>query len=100
MISVRNNTVLSRYELVEQESNATGGEGGETVVGIADYRIDGDRIVFPHTVIDSSRRGRGLGAVLIEGALSDVRGSGRRVVPQCWFVAEYLELHPEYADLQ
>jgi predicted GNAT family acetyltransferase len=23
-----------------------------------------------------------------------------KVVPMCWFVAEFLEEHPEYADLQ
>ena len=94
MFSVRNNTTLSRYELVERVSDAA-----ESVVGIADYRIEGDRILFPHTVIDSSRRGRGLGAVLVQGALDDVRGSGRRIVPQCWFVAEFIELHAEFADL-
>jgi predicted GNAT family acetyltransferase len=108
MLSVRNNPTLSRYELVERVSDvarnsiaegAADGTSPETVVGIADYRVEGDRILFPHTVIDSSRRGRGLGAVLVKGALDDVRGSGRRIVPQCWFVAEFIELHAEYADL-
>lgn len=79
----------SRYELLVD---------GE-LVGIADYRIDGDRIVFPHTEIDADRRGQGLGAVLVRGALDDVRGSGRQVVPTCWFVRQFIDAHDEYADL-
>jgi predicted GNAT family acetyltransferase len=86
---VRHNVEASRYELVED---------GE-VLGIADYRIAGDRIVFPHTEISASRRGQGLGAVLVRGALDDVVGSGRTVVPQCWYVAEFIEDNPEYQPL-
>ncbi len=79
----------SRYELVD----------GDDVVGFADYSVDGDRIVLPHTVIDPSRRGQGLGAVLVQGALDDVRPSGRTVVPTCWYVRGFIDGHPEYADL-
>ena len=86
---VRHNVEASRYELVEN---------GE-LVGIADYRIAGDRIVFPHTEIDAPRRGQGLGAVLVRGALDDVVGSGLTVVPQCWYVAEFIDDHPEYQPL-
>ena len=76
--TVRDNPDRNRYELVLD---------GE-VVGIADYRIDGDRVVMPHTVIDPARRGGGLGAVLVQGALDDIRRAGRTVVPACWFVAD------------
>jgi predicted GNAT family acetyltransferase len=86
---VRNNSDQSRYEL-----SIDG-----TVVGIADYRIVGDTVVFPHTEIESSLRGQGLGAQLVQFALDDVRTTNRRVVPQCWYVAEYIAAHPEYGDL-
>lgn len=88
--TVRNATDRSRYELLVDDR----------VVGIADYRIVGDEVVFPHTEIDASRRGQGLGEVLVQGAMDDVRAAGRTVVPQCWYVAEFLETHPEYADLR
>jgi uncharacterized protein len=71
---------------------------GETK-GFADYRVRGDDIVFPHTVIDPGSRGNGLGAVLVRGALDDVRPTGRRVIPSCWYVAEFIGSNPEYADL-
>jgi uncharacterized protein len=79
----------SRYELVADGD----------VIGFADYRDDGTNLVFPHTVIKPEHRGRGNGDVLVAGALDDVRQQGRKVVPTCWFVREFIELHPDYADL-
>jgi uncharacterized protein len=88
-VDVRNNTQESRYELVVD---------GE-VVGVAEYREQGDLLVFPHTQIKSSLRGQGMGARLVQAALDDVRASGRRVVPRCWYVAEFIETNPAYRDL-
>ncbi len=70
------------------------------VVGFADYHLNGAEVTFPHTVIDSGLRGRGLGEILVRGALDDVRQAGRRVVPRCWFVADFLDANPDYADLR
>jgi uncharacterized protein len=89
-LQVRNAEERRRYELVR----------GDEVLGIADYRVEGDEVVFPHTEIRSDLRGQGLGDVLVRGALEDVRARGKTVVPRCWFVMEFLELHPEYADLR
>jgi uncharacterized protein len=79
----------SRYELrVDDE-----------LIGIADYVVRDDRVVFPHTEILPSHRGRGLAALLVSYALDDVRRSGRRVVASCWYVADFIDEHPEYRDL-
>jgi len=86
---VRNNAVRSRYEV------SLDGR----VVGFADYRADGDILVFPHTVIEPSMRNQGIGAELVRGALDDVRDRGFSVVARCWYVAEFIDQHPEYADL-
>ena len=69
------------------------------LVGIADYRERGDDLVFPHTEIDPSMRGRNLGAELVRAALDDVRTTGKRVVPSCWYVAQFIDQNPEYQDL-
>ena len=90
MTEVRDNPEKSRYELVEDG----------TLLGVADYRVMGEKLAFPHTEIVPSRRKQGLGATLVQGALDDVRRKGAKVVPMCWFVAEFLEEHPEYADLR
>jgi uncharacterized protein len=87
---VRNAEDRSRYELLLNGD----------LVGVADYRIDGDTVVFPHTEIDARLRGNGLGEVLVQGALDDVRTTGRAVRPVCWFVREFIEAHQDYADLR
>lgn len=88
-VKVQHNPDEKRYEAVVDGK----------VVGIADYDERGDALVFPHTVIDASMRGKGLGAVLVRGALDDVRPSGRTVVPACWYVAQFIEENPDYADM-
>jgi predicted GNAT family acetyltransferase len=86
---VRKNAEASRYELVLDDE----------VVGVADYRVQGDAVVFPHTEITARLRGKGLAAELVRAALDDVRGTGSRVIPTCWYVAEFIDSNPEYQDL-
>jgi predicted GNAT family acetyltransferase len=86
---VRKNADGRRYELYLDDE----------LVGVADYSLRGDTVVFPHTEINAPLRGRGLGAVLVRAALDDVRAAGLTVVPQCWFVAQFIDDNPEYADL-
>lgn len=70
------------------------------LVGLADYRLQGNSIVFTHTEIDPNKRHGGLGGVLIQGALDDVAQSTTlTVIPACPFVAEWIDTHPEYAEL-
>ncbi len=70
------------------------------VVGIAEYREEPGAVVFPHTEIAVEHRGQGLGAVLVRGALDDVRARAKQVVPQCWFVRDFMDAHPDYAALR
>jgi predicted GNAT family acetyltransferase len=86
---VRDNPERSRYELVVD---------GE-VIGFADYDVDGDVVVMPHTEIAPNRRHQGFGAILVQGALDAIRASGRRVVARCWYVADFIDHHGDYADL-
>jgi hypothetical protein len=39
------------------------------------------------------------GGELVQGTLDALRHDGSRVVPQCWYVAQYIDEHPEYEDL-
>jgi predicted GNAT family acetyltransferase len=86
---VDDNAELSRFEIKDHGR----------VVGIADYRVEGDRVVLPHTEVDPALRGSGLGAELIRAALDAIRDSGRGVVPQCSYVAHFIAEHPDYQDL-
>jgi len=87
--TVRHRPERSRYELVLDSE----------IVGVADYYEQEGALVFPHTEIELPLRGGGLGDRLVRGALDDVRTRGRKIVPRCWFVAEFVELNPEYGDL-
>lgn len=76
--------------------------GGEHV-GLIDYRVvdaDGtETFDLHHTEIRPEARGHGLGAVLVRGALDDLRKSDRKVVPTCWYVREFIGAHDEYQPL-
>lgn len=83
-----------RYRLdVEDE------DGVPVEAGYLDYTVDGDNIALTHTVIFDQFGGRGLAAKLVEHVLSELRDSGRQVVPVCTYVERYVAKHPEYADL-
>ena len=88
-VEVRDNADGCRYEILVDGR----------LTGVADYRVSAGTVVFPHTEIDATMRGRGLGATLVGWALDDVRRAGRTVVPICWYVSRFIEDHPEYRDL-
>lgn len=76
MGEVTDNRARGRYELEEDGH-----------VAFAEYRLEGDRIVFPHTVVPDELGGRGVGTRLVKAALADARRQGLEVVAQCSFVA-------------
>jgi uncharacterized protein len=89
-MEVRNNEERGRYELLSDG----------VVIGIADYDVHGSTVVFPHTEINPSLRGQGYGEQLVRAALDDVRRRGKTVRALCWFVREFIEANPRYADLR
>lgn len=69
-------------------------------VGTAAYELGAGVITFTHTVVDDAVEGQGIGSALVRHALDAVGRAGqRRVDPQCPFVAEWIERHPDYRDL-
>ncbi|MFE9557825.1 GNAT family N-acetyltransferase [Streptomyces sp. NPDC006692] len=67
--------------------------------GLTAYRDHDDQRVFYHTEIDDTHAGQGLAAQLVQQALTDVRDLGKRIVPVCPYVANYLKKHDEFADI-
>ncbi len=70
---------------------------GETA--FAEYRLEPDAIVLPHTVVPEALGGRGIASALIKAGLGYARDHGLKVKPICPFVAGYIEKHPEVQDL-
>jgi hypothetical protein len=80
----------SRYALLED---------GERI-GVAEYDLRDDAIVFTHTEVDESKREKGMASRLVSEALDDVRAnSDLRVIVTCPYIRSWLPEHPEYRDL-
>ena len=70
------------------------------VMGTAHYTLLGDTgIDFDGTEVTPALRGTGLAAILAHRAFTDKIRSGRELHTSCWFMAGYLERHPELLDL-
>jgi predicted GNAT family acetyltransferase len=70
---------------------------GETA--FAAYRIAGETIIFTHTIVPKALEGQGIATGLIAFALDQARARGLKVVPECSFVAAYMQRHPDTQDL-
>ncbi len=71
----------------------------DAVSAILTYQRSGDRIVFDHTYVPVDFRGQGIAARLVKAALAEARRENLIVVPQCSYVATYIERHSEHQDL-
>ena len=88
-IDVRDNEEAGRFE-----AHVDG------AVAIADYRLEGEHVLFTHTEVPPALEGQGVGSALIRAALESVRRRGLKVVPLCSFVAAYMQRHPETRELR
>jgi uncharacterized protein len=86
--SVRDNKAKSRFEM-----------DVEGAVAFANYRLAPSTVIITHTETPRALRGRGVASELVRGALGLIRADGLKVVAGCGFVADYLDKHPEFADL-
>ena len=71
----------------------------DELAGFIDYKVTSAGLSFLHTEIDPRFGGRGLGSVLVRGALDAARSGGLSVLPFCPFVRRYIQEHPEYLEL-
>ena len=88
MTEVRDNKSLGRFEL-----------DVEGALAFANYRVTPEAVIITHTETPRALRGRGVASELIRGSLDLIRADGRKVIAGCGFVVDYLNKHPEFADL-
>jgi predicted GNAT family acetyltransferase len=70
------------------------------LAGSMTYRLAEGTIELVHTEIDDAFEGKGIGSVFVHDVLDEIRRDGeRRVIASCPFVAEWIDRHPDYADL-
>lgn len=68
-------------------------------VAYLEYTLSGDVLALVHTEVPAALRGHGLASELANTALDWARENHKKVDVICPSVAEYIEKHPEYADL-
>ena len=73
----------------------------DTEAGAAhlDYVLHGEALAFVHTLVPEGARGQGVGSALAQAGLDYARREGRAVIPECPFMAVYVQAHPETQDL-
>ncbi|MEH1166090.1 GNAT family N-acetyltransferase [Micromonospora sp. CPCC 205539] len=87
---VEDNPAKHRFEILVDDALA----------GFAAYLPRSPEVlVFTHTEVNPGFQGKGVGGTLIRNTLDQVRARGGQVVPQCPFMAAFINKHPEYADL-
>lgn len=64
-----------------------------------EYELDGRSMVITHTRVPDAISGRGIAGELARAAFEHARERSLEVVPQCAYVAAWVQRHPEYAPL-
>jgi uncharacterized protein len=88
MLTIRDNQATRRFEMAS----------GDAIAFVA-YRRSGNQVVLTHTEVPEAMSGQGVGSKLVSGALDALRAEGVTVVPECEFVAKFIQRHPGYQSL-
>ena len=80
-----------RYVVREDgaEAEMTFSKAGETMI-----------IIIDHTGVPEALRHRGIGEAMVERAVADMRGAGKKIMPLCPFAAAQFRKHSEWADVK
>ncbi len=87
-LTVRNNIAERRFEAQVDD-----------YVAFLEYRLDGKQITFVHTEVPQQLGGQGVGGGIVKAALEFAKNNALKVVPECPFVAHYIEGHQEYCHI-
>ncbi len=88
-MSVEHDTAARRFTLAASSGTA-----------VLAYSSAGPNLLELYsTYVPPADRGRGIAARLVGAAIEYARTEGLRIIPSCWYVAQWLRHHPEHADL-
>jgi len=71
----------------------------EGQLAVAEYRREGDVMIFTHTEVPPALRGGGIAGKLVQFALESAAREKVKIIPQCSYVEHYIRRHPEFASL-
>ena len=87
-MSVHDNTKMERFETTVDGQ-----------VAYAAYRVEGQVIVFTHTVVPEAIGGRGVAIELVKAGLNSARERGLLVTPRCPVFRAFMKRHADTHDL-
>lgn len=70
------------------------------LVAVADYRLNEKTMTITHIIVPPELRGGGVASSLAAEVVAHARREGLKIVPQCPFMAAYLQKHPETNDVR
>lgn len=88
-------TILVKHNAAESRFEAE----VDGVRSVADYELQGERMIFTHTFVPAELRGRGIAEKLVRAGLEHARAQRLRVMPACSYVAVFIERHAEFKPL-
>jgi len=89
-LTFRDASEQSRFELRD----------GDELVSVLDYRVNGGTVALTRAFTNPAKRGHGYAAVVTERAVDAIEArGGQKVLPVCWYVADWFQSHPERAEL-
>jgi len=65
----------------------------------ADYHLSGSIMTVFHVYTPPEYRGKGLAALVAKYVLDYARDHNLKIIPQCPYMRDYMDKHPEYRDL-
>ncbi|GAA4192283.1 hypothetical protein GCM10022219_12410 [Microbacterium oryzae] len=69
---------------------------GDDLVSVLDYRDNGQTVALTRAYTNPAHRGHGYAAIVTDRAVAEIEAQGdRRVLPVCWYVADWFAAHPE-----
>lgn len=71
-----------------------------SLVGVAEYQLTDQLVVFTHTEVEPAYEGRHVGSALARFALDQIRARGtHKALAVCPFIKGYIARHPGYLDI-
>ena len=88
-MEITNNEKSSQFEIEL--------EGVKALIG---YQKDADgNFNLRHTEVPEEFEGKGVRSRLVKHTLEQIKAAGKKIIPSCSFVADYIKRHPEYESL-
>lgn len=72
---------------------------GEQFIGFLGYHDDDDVVEIQHTIIAEQFGRQGYARALVTLVLDKLRSEGKKIIPQCSYVLDYVSRYPEYKDM-